>query len=109
MIEHKPGEVRLRGASVPCLWGMVVAADTWRDMFPGVPFVLTEVGADGGHGGASLHYAGDAFDYRTSHIERERRRAYRDELKRRLGDEYDVVDHTDAPVHGHVEWQPKRR
>lgn len=59
---------------------------------------------DGDHKAGSLHYRGRAFDLRVRDVVPERRKAFRDALRRALGPEYDVVL---EPSHVHVEWDVK--
>ena len=62
-------------------------------------------GIDGKHSIGSLHYAGAAWDFRTREMSPDKQLKLRDEIKSRLGDDFDVVLERD---HLHVEWQPKQ-
>ena len=59
---------------------------------------------DSTHSRTSLHYAGCAVDLRNRNIPERQRGAILQDLRARLGAEYDVVDEEN---HVHVEWQPK--
>lgn len=96
--------VDLRGIAPECVMGIVIAAAAYE--IHGVPFVITSV-RDGKHGERSYHYRGMAFDCRlpsrytgsegTDEV-------IRDELKRALGPQFDVVLESD---HLHCEFDPK--
>lgn len=60
---------------------------------------------DGDHHEASLHYSGDAIDIRTSDIQEVRRQQYRNALKDRLGNAWDVIL---EPDHIHIEYDPTK-
>lgn len=62
-------------------------------------------GIDGKHSVGSLHYAGAALDFRTRELSSENQQKVRDEIKERLGDDFDVILESN---HLHVEWQPKQ-
>lgn len=68
------------------------------------PFVITSV-TEGKHSLTSLHYTGAAFDFRTKQMTDKIQEKVRDECRRRLTDEFDVVL---EKTHMHVEFQPKR-
>lgn len=74
-----------------------------------IPFVITSCN-DGKHSQQSKHYAGMAGDVRTKFPEIDgREMSFRDEVKRRLGQDFDVVMEavgTDNE-HLHVEYDPK--
>ena len=102
-IGFKPG-VSINGVQPELLIGLLVAAQVYGAR--GIAFVVTSV-LDGKHMDGSLHYAGKAFDCRlASWYDKEATdddAALRDELKRGLGDDFDVVLEGD---HIHVEYQP---
>ena len=57
------------------------------------------------HGYASIHYLGLAVDLRTNNIpDQKTKLKIRNEVKKRLGDQYDVILEKD---HLHIEYQPK--
>ena len=66
-------------------------------------FVITS-GKDGMHMKRSLHYKGLAFDFRSRHMLRNTKQQCIREIKRRLGDDFDVVQ---EPDHIHIEWDEK--
>lgn len=66
-------------------------------------FVITSI-KDGVHMKDSLHYSGKAFDFRFWNIPDIMRSRFVQELKVRLGQDYDVVLEVD---HIHVEFDPK--
>ena len=60
-------------------------------------------GTDGRHSENSLHYVGKAMDFRTRNMDAAKQRTLTTELRRRLGDNFDVVLERD---HLHVEYDP---
>lgn len=65
---------------------------------------------DSEHSATSLHYSGDALDFRTRHIPTlEVKQAVTVDLRQRLGRDYDVIlESTGTPnEHIHVEYDPK--
>lgn len=66
--------------------------------------VITE-GSGGVHHPGSLHYVGLALDLRTRDVPSELLNGYVEELKARIGDEFDVIKEGD---HLHVEMQLKK-
>lgn len=68
--------------------------------FSGEEAVITSA-CEGNHSPGSLHYSGDAIDFRKA------KKAFSEivaSLKKSLGSNYDVVSEGD---HLHVEWDPK--
>lgn len=61
-------------------------------------------GSDGTHSANSLHYSGNALDFRTRDVIHSDRAILAAEIKARLGENYDVVLESD---HLHVEHDPK--
>lgn len=92
------------------VFAMVVCADVLED-YARTPLTITSVGPEltekqSGkliHKADSLHYKGRAFDFRTRTMTDTQRTDVIDEIKSRLGSEFDVVLEGD---HGHVEWDP---
>lgn len=74
----------------------------------GFDTVITS-GNDSTHASGSLHYAGKALDYRTKHVDPSLKMAIVQDIKARLGAEFDVVfEHPGGEQeHVHVEWQPR--
>ena len=71
----------------------------------GYPTRITS-GTEGKHGKSSKHFIGCALDIRTLRlgIEIDEARILAGEIKRCLGNEFDVVAEDD---HLHIEWDPK--
>jgi len=65
--------------------------------------VVTEL-TGGKHGTASLHYVGLAADLRTRYFSDEEKEIVASELRKALGENYDVVV---EKTHIHIEFQPK--
>jgi len=63
-------------------------------------FIITST-YEGNHGVGSLHYADDAYDCKSP---KENRLKCVNEIKVKLGKDYDVIDEKD---HIHIEWDPK--
>lgn len=61
-------------------------------------------GSDGKHKAGSLHYVGDALDFRTRDVEEAVMTELVATIKERLGENYDVVVEAD---HLHCEYDPK--
>lgn len=91
--------VNLEGVS----WQMFKAAILAEKVYEkfGAELVITS-GTDGKHGTHSLHYKGLALDFRTWNLNG-RETEVTAELKKELGEEYDVVLEGD---HIHCEWDP---
>lgn len=89
---------------------MMVCADVLED-YARTPLTITSVGPEvtektSGHlihKAGSLHYKGRAFDFRTRTMTDTQRSDAIEEMKARLGNEFDVVMEAD---HGHIEWDP---
>lgn len=78
------------------------AADKiWDDL--GEELVIT-AGLDGEHSAGSLHYYGRAVDMRTRYFDEYDKEEAANLLRRDLGEDYDVIEHT---THIHVEFDPK--
>lgn len=71
--------------------------------------MLVTSGNDSVHARGSKHYADEALDFRTKHLSEGQKHAWRMELKRRLGRDYDVIleDENGTNEHLHVEYDPK--
>ena len=73
-------------------------------------------GSDGKHSATSLHYSGNALDYRTRHITNTQAIEVHAEVRKNLPADFDVILHpretTDGhvitPGHLHVEYQPRK-
>ena len=90
--------VKLNGVKPETVVGMMIAQET----FEPYDFVITSV-SDGKHSENSLHYSGNAFDCRTRHLTESQAQLVALQLKKNLGDEFDVVL---EKTHCHIEYQP---
>lgn len=93
--------VQLLGMQPQTLLAMVFAMGVCERHNTG--FTITSV-CDGKHARASLHYKGLAFDMRIRDMTGATKIDVFDELKRSLGEAYDVVLEND---HIHCEYDPK--
>ncbi len=100
MIRIKPG-VSVRGLRPELVLALVVAKQVFAPRQ--VECVITS-GTDGKHSHGSLHYVGQALDFRTRELTLEQQDRVKQELQERLGAEYDVVLEA---THIHIEFQPK--
>ncbi len=91
----------LAGVGPEIVLAIMVASEVYSDM--GYDCVVTSV-TDSTHNGASLHYIGNAVDFRTKHVPVEKHEAIRAEIATRLGPQFDVILASD---HIHLEFQPK--
>ena len=81
---------------------VIMAAAANAGVVLGVDIVVTS-GTDGKHIQGSKHYSGEALDLRTSNLTKEQIQGLIQELKKRLGTNYDIVLESD---HLHVEFDP---
>ena len=100
MIQLKDNTVNIHGISNELLFAMFVT-DAVLNRYGSV-LVITSIN-DGKHSSGSLHYSGNAFDFRTWYIV-DKEEEVMDDLREALRDSYDVVLEDD---HIHVEYQPK--
>jgi len=97
------------GLKAEILLGATIADGVYRDTM-GQGVTITS-GVDGKHSYASSHYLGYAVDLRTRYDDRSEqwskgvKNHLVQELKSRLGADFDVVMHS---THIHLEYQPKR-
>ena len=82
---------------------LAIFAASWVYSKYGKPLCITS-GLDGKHSATSLHYAGQAVDLRTRHLDKEVAESIAAELNAALGDHYDVILEAN---HIHVEFQPR--
>ncbi len=86
-------------------------SDSWQAA--GGPRPVITAGSDGKHRPDSRHYRDLAFDLRANDIAPSTATRIRDDLARRIGDDYQVFYETfpDNPArnHIHVEYDPRRR
>lgn len=96
----KPG-VKLAGVKTEIMFAVLVADQVYREV--GKDVVITSV-TDGTHSANSLHYKGLAVDLRTSYLTEQEKKFAVEQLKVRLGAEFDVVLES---THIHIEFDPK--
>jgi hypothetical protein len=97
-------DVRVLGTRNELTIGLLVAWGVFMER--GLACVITGA-IEGKHSRASLHYAGDAVDLRIRHVAPDQREQIADEIRDRIGPDFDVVLESDPP-HIHIEFQPKR-
>jgi len=95
--------VKIQGISTELLFALNVADQVYREYDLG-GMVVTSL-LDGRHSSTSLHYSGNAADLRTRNLGPDASESVRDDIKDRLGIDYDVILESD---HIHVEYQPRR-
>jgi len=82
---------------------ITVANDVYKDY--GKELVITSM-AEGRHSYGSIHFSENAIDTRTRYFDDFTKLAVADDIRTRLGDDFDVVVENN---HLHIEYQPKRR
>lgn len=100
MASIKPG-VRIHGIGTEMVLAFYIIAEVYREF--GVECVITS-GIEGTHSLGSEHYKGDALDFRTRDATKTQAFGIAEEVKKRLGDHFDVVLEGN---HLHVEYDPK--
>ena len=101
--------VSILGLRTEILFGATIADGVYRDTM-GQGVTITS-GVEGNHSYSSLHYIACAIDIRTRFDDRSEqwsssvKKHLVQELKSRLGADFDVVMHS---THIHIEYQPKR-
>lgn len=98
--------VNITGIRTELLFGLMVCETVCQEV--GVELFITSLN-DSRHSLTSLHYAGAAWDMRTTTFNvmtETQAQQVVDRLKIALPDDYDVVLESN---HIHVEWQPRRR
>ena len=75
----------------------------------GLPDMVVTSGNDSVHAQGSKHYVDAALDIRTKHLTTEHKHALVRVVKRRLGQDYDVLlEHEGGEQeHAHIEWDRK--
>ena len=101
MLRIKSG-VRIGGLRPEMLFAIVAVNEVCRDA--GVDCVVTSA-SEGTHNEGSLHFVGQAVDFRTRDMAEPLRGLFADNVQGRLGYDYDVVL---EKTHLHVEFQPTR-
>lgn len=99
----KPG-ASLKGVGWQMFYASIVVEQTYKRY--GFAECTIVSGTDSKHKDGSLHYEGEALDYRIWHILRESLDRMAEEIRGRLGPDYDVVVEED---HLHIEYQPKEK
>lgn len=99
----KDDTVKLEGAQWQVFHAAIITENVLKSF--GAELVITSVN-DGKHKTNSLHYKGLAFDCRSRDLAPQFQAHARDELKKRLGKDYDVVLEKD---HFHIEYDPKEK
>lgn len=94
--------VDLSCLKVQILLALVIASEIYKEHKH--ELVITSA-CDSEHKKASLHYVGFAVDLRTYFFKDREDEKVRDEIKEKLGEQYDVVLEKD---HIHIEYQPKK-
>ena len=94
--------VSLIGVNPALVIGAIVVADAYAEL--GADCVITSA-VDGQHSATSLHYAGQALDFRTRDLTPEQQQELATIVQERLGQDFDVVLESD---HCHLELQPRR-
>ena len=97
----KNNTVKLHGMRTELLFAIMVADEVYRVY--GQELVITSAN-DSKHMATSLHYSGCAVDLRTHYFADNIRRRVADEIKERLGIDFDVILEKD-PLH--IEYQPR--
>lgn len=90
-----------RGIRTQILLALFIADQVYRDF--GLEMIMTS-GSEGKHGYGSLHYVGLGCDVDAVGVTDSQQRDIAAEIKKRLGEEYDVVSEA---THIHIEYQPK--
>lgn len=109
-VQVKEG-VKLEGITPEALFGVQVVASVFQSHPEFGDLVITSV-LDGTHMVNSLHYSGDAFDFRTRHLSMPEEARLAVLCRDALGPNYDVVveptpENPTVARHIHVEFQPK--
>jgi hypothetical protein len=96
-------KVKLNGVRPEMVLAAIAASEALGEVDSKADCVITSA-CDSKHGRGSLHYVGQALDFRTRHLTREQEAEWASLLQVNLSDEFDVVLEED---HLHVEFQPK--
>lgn len=93
--------VKPRSLQPQVVLAILVADSIYREL--GKECVVTSLN-DGSHSYNSLHWSGNAVDFRIRHLDSGQPQLVRDRLASAVGVDYDVVLESD---HIHLEYQPK--
>lgn len=99
-ISIKPG-VRIQGISPEMSLGHTIVASIYLD--EGHVCTITSA-LEGVHSRASIHYTGNALDYRTRDVSAGDMAVLTERIRVSLGEDFDVILERN---HLHVEFQPK--
>ena len=102
-IEFKDGSVNPFGIHPRIKSALYLTADIYHQT-AAKPLIITSL-CDGVHGSNSYHYLLGAFDGRTKHLEVDEKEGVTERLRRKLGDQWDVLleDVGEPNEHLHVE------
>ena len=99
----KDSTVHIAGIRPELVFALFVAEQIYQKYDK--ELVITSL-VDGRHSPTSLHYAGCAADLRTNFFTRHGAEIIRDEIRDKLGTDFDVILESN---HIHLEFQPKLR
>jgi hypothetical protein len=94
-------QVSISNLTPQMLLGVLIVRDRYRAM--GYECNIT-AGRDGKHKKNSLHYSGNAIDFRIRDVPQQIRTDLSSRIRRSLGQDFQVVLHN---THLHVEYQPQ--
>ena len=97
-----PNAARIHGLRPEMVVALIIVKEAF--MGRGANCVVTS-GMEGQHSHGSLHYVGQALDFRTGSMSREQASEIAVEIREGLGVDFDVVV---EQGHLHVEWDPKQ-
>lgn len=97
--------VRINGLSSEMLLGIQIVHGAFSEL--GAKYCIITSVSDGEHSVGSLHYTGNAVDFRTFNLGGQAREKLERDLRDALGMDFDVVMETN-PEHLHIEYQPKK-
>ena len=101
-IKGGPNAARIHGLRPEMVVALIIAKDAF--MSRGANCVITSA-IEGRHSRGSLHYVGQALDFRTGSMSREQVSEIATEIREGLGVDFDVVVESS---HLHIEFQPKQ-
>jgi hypothetical protein len=109
MLRLKGDTVSLVGIAPQLLLAVSVAEGVFAKH--GVEEIVITSVNDSAHSSTSLHYDGKALDLRTHGIAPDTQDDIANEIKNRLGQDFDVLAEQPGSdnEHIHIEWQPRRR
>ena len=98
--------VRLRSISTQMVVGLFIIDSVYKEF--GVECIVTSI-HDKGHGKNSLHFSGNAVDFRTHNVPRSQLDGLVQRVRKNIGCDFDVILEflNEANEHLHVEYQPE--